>query len=255
MKNLNQLIWVMLLLSFTIISCGDDDGDEQDIDCAAYDWEYSEPNTPDTWHNCFEDCGGNIQSPINITGATPDAALSPLTTAYNDVPVDVINNGKTVQFNYATGSDLVINGDSYELLQFHFHTGSEHQVDDNQFPMEIHLVHQNAGGFYAVVSLLVQEGQENAFLKNFSDDYPSSEGGEFTSATQVNVEDLLPTNPDYYTYGGSLTTPPCSETVTWYVMKTPIEASSQQISDMADILQGNFRPLQPLDGRVILESI
>lgn len=255
MKNLNQLIFAMLVCSFSIISCKSDDDSTQEIDCATYDWEYISPNSPDTWSDCFMDCGGTIQSPINITEAVADAALQPLETEYMDVPIDVNNNGKTVQFSYAAGSDLIINGDAYELKQFHFHTGSEHQVEGEQFEMEIHLVHQNAGGFYAVVSLLVQEGQENAFLKTFSDDYPSTEGGEFTSATMVNVQDLLPTNPDYYTYGGSLTTPPCSETVTWFVMKTPITASSAQISDMADILQDNFRPLQPLDGRVILESI
>jgi len=255
MKNLNQLLLAMLICSFSIISCSSDDDSTQEIDCAMYDWEYVTPNSPDTWSDCFEDCGGTIQSPINITGAVADAALVPLETDYMAVPINVMNNGKTVEFTYTAGSNLVINGDSYELKQFHFHTGSEHQVDGDQFDMEIHLVHQNAGGFYAVVSLLVQEGAENAFLKNFSDDYPSTEGGQFTAAGPVNVEDLLPTNPDYYTYGGSLTTPPCSETVTWYVMKTPITASSQQISDMADILNDNFRPLQPLDGRVILESI
>ncbi len=248
-SNVGLLLSIFSLLIF-LPSCQDD---EEEIDCNTYQWEYTGDEAPDTWPICSADCGGQSQSPVNIAGAVADDNLQALVPAYNPVPIDLINNGHTIQFNYDEGSTIDVNGEEYELLQFHFHALSEHTVSDEYFPLEVHLVHQNAAGDLAVVGVFFEEGAENAFLSNFTGNLPASENQNYTSEDMVNVADVLPTNTGYYTYSGSLTTPPCSEIVTWLVMKSPVEASSVQIEAMSDILKDNFRPIQALNGRQITE--
>ena len=251
----NQILSLLMILSFAFLtSCSDDDEDDGNLDCSTFEWSYEGDSAPDTWAVCNGDCGGMHQSPIDISNSTQDFDLTALSTSYNNVPIDIFNNGHTVEFSYAEGSALNLNGESFELLQFHFHTDSEHTVNGNHFPMECHLVHQNsASGALAVVSVLIEEGEENEFLATFSDNYPENEGDTFTSEALVNVEHLLPENGAYYNYSGSLTTPPCSEEVSWFVMKNPVQASSTQISNMHAILSDNYRPTQALNGRIITE--
>ena len=225
-----------------------------DFDCGDFVWAYDGDATPDTWHTCFADCGGQVQSPIDITGAVVNNGLSAIDAGYNDAPVDLINNGRTILFNYTPGGELRLDAGNFELLQFHFHAGSEHTVDGVRFPLEAHMVHQDeATGNLAVISILFREGSENAFLANFSDDLPAEADDTYTSTDMINVGNLLQDNAAYFTYGGSLTTPPCSETVTWMVLKEPIEASATQIANMQNILQDNYRPTQALNGRTISE--
>ncbi len=156
-----------------------------------------------------------------------------------------------MQFNYEASSTMDLNGVDYNLLQFHFHTGSEHTINGTQYPMEVHLVHQNDAGELAVVGIMFEEGNENAFLKNFSDNLPAAKDDNYSSTTKVNAGDLIPSTGGYFTYSGSLTTPPCSEIVTWIVMKNPIQISASQIENFHTIMHDNFRPTQPLNGRVI----
>jgi carbonic anhydrase len=240
---------VTLLLS----ACKTDDDNEDDINCSVYEWTYEGDSDPDTWHVCNADCGGSTQSPVNISGATADATLTALELNYQPAPINVEYNGHTVEFTYAAGSTLTLGGVEYELEQFHFHTLSEHTLNGQHYPMEIHLVHQSDAGAKAVVSILVTEGAENPFLANFSDNYPTEENAPYVTSDMVNVAELLPADAAYYSYSGSLTTPPCSEMVSWFVMKTPVEASAAQINNMAAILNGNYRPTQDLNGRVIKE--
>jgi len=227
--------------------------DSDEVNCDTYKWEYAGDEGPDTWFQCSAECGGNSQSPINIVNAVADNSLSALESSYQAVPVNLINNGHTIQFDYAIGSKINVNGEEYDLLQFHFHALSEHTVDDKQYPLEVHLVHQNAAGDLAVLGIFFEEGNENAYLANFTNNLPKSENQTFTSEDLINVVDLLPTNTGYYTYSGSLTTPPCSEIVTWLVMKSPVEASNNQINAITDILGTNFRPVQATEGRQISE--
>ena len=237
-------IFGLLAVLFLSSSC-----DNEEEPCADGFWEYEEV---DTWAECFPDCGGSVQSPIDIVGAVGDTTLMGLDLSYSTSSIDLKNNGHTVQFNYATGSKLTLNGVEYILKQLHFHTTSEHTVDGQHYDMEIHLVHEDAGtGNLAVVGLLATEGTENAFLANFFNDLPLLDETFTDPTTTVDVNDLLPTNTSYYTYQGSLTTPPCSEIATWFVMSTPIEVSSAQIQSMQDRVVDNYRPTQPLNGREI----
>ncbi|MCL4138102.1 UNVERIFIED_CONTAM: hypothetical protein GTU68_027641 [Idotea baltica] len=223
-----------------------------DADCSLYNWSYEGNTGPSTWHNCHQECGGNIQSPIDVSTSITGESLSELVTDYEAASINLFNNGRTVEFTYEAGSKLNLNGEDYDLLQFHFHTVSEHTINGEHFPMEAHLVHQNAtSGNIAVVGIFFQEGLENEFLANFSNNYPSEENDVYTTSSEINVLDLLPSSTSYFTYGGSLTTPPCSETVTWFLMQEPVVASAQQINDMAAILQSNNRPVQALNGRKI----
>lgn len=248
--SLNFLLLSIFSLSILVSSCRNDD---ETADCDTYEWEYVAPADPETWQLCSADCGGQEQSPINITGVVSDNNLNALVTDYQSAPIGLVNNGHSIQFDYDAGSTININGEEFELLQFHFHALSEHTVGGQQFPLEAHLVHQNAAGALAVVGVFFEPGSENAFLSNFTDNLPASEGQNYTSADMVNVEDILPADTGYYTYGGSLTTPPCSEIVTWVVMKSPAEASSGQLQAMLDVLDNNYRPTQGLNGREIRE--
>ncbi len=223
--------------------------------CEDYHWEYEDPTGPDTWATCFADCGGQSQSPIALSGLEPDDSPTTLETHYEDVPIELINNGHTVEFEYEAGSTFTLEGEAYNLLQFHFHTGSEHTINGTRYAMEAHLVHQNAiTGQLAVIGIMIEEGAENAFLKNFSDNLPASEDDHYSSAGLVNVGNLIPSSGGYYTYSGSLTTPPCSEIVTWIMMKRPVEASAEQLSNFHTIMGDNYRPLQDLNGRTVTES-
>lgn len=251
MKKFHFLVLGFFFTSILISSCKKDD-DDPVVDCNDYQWEYEGIDGPDTWVNCYPDCGGTSQSPVNITGAVVDPGLTALETHYEDVPIELINNGHTVEFDYETGSTLKLNGDDYNLLQFHFHTESEHTVDNLHYPMEVHLVHENeASGNLAVIGIFIEEGNENTFFANFFNDLPPATDDHYSSATVVNVEGLLPSNGDYFTYSGSLTTPGCFEVVTWLVLKMPVEASSTQIQQMHDIIHDNYRPVQLLNGREI----
>lgn len=247
-SNFSLLLSIFSLLIF-LPSCQNDD----EINCNTYKWEYFGDEAPDTWPICTAECGGQSQSPVNITGAVTDNDLKVLVTNYKPVPINLINNGHTLQFNYDDGSTINVNGEEYKLLQFHFHGLSEHTVDEKQFPLEVHLVHQNAAGDLAVVGVFFEAGSENTFLSNFTGNLPVSEDQNYTSEDMVNVEDVLPTETGYYTYSGSLTTPPCSEIVTWLVMRSPVEASNNQIQEMNAILKDNFRPIQALNGRQIAQ--
>jgi len=240
----------ILCLSILVSSCRNDD---ETTDCNTFEWEYTGPTDPEAWQLCSADCGGLSQSPVNIANAVVDSDLSALVANYQAAPIGLRNNGHTIQFDYDAGSTLNVNGEEYELLQFHFHALSEHTVSGQQFPLEVHLVHQNAAGALAVVGVFFEAGNDNAFLANFGGNLPAAENDTYDSADMVNPADMLPADDAYYTYDGSLTTPPCSEVVTWLVMKSSVEASSGQIQEMQDILQNNYRPVQALNSRGISE--
>ncbi len=254
--NKSNILILGLLAMFVLISSCKRDKDEEEFSCVDYHWEYEGEAAPETWGTCAANCGGLAQSPVNITEAIVDANLNALTTNYQNAPIELAYNGHTIQFDYKAGSSLTLNGETFNLLQFHFHTKSEHTINGEQYPMEVHLVHQNPDtDDLAVIGIFFEEGSENAFLANFSDNLPETENSPLSLSNEVNATDLLPSDMGYYTYTGSLTTPPCSEIVTWLVMKTPVQASSTQINAMHNIIQDNFRPVQALNGREVKEFL
>lgn len=219
-------------------------------------WSYGGSRNPSRWGELSKDyilCEtGQFQSPIDIPEKIlPDENAQTINFNYQRIPLTIKNDGHTIQVDYAPGSYIQINGETYQLLQFHFHTPSEHTVDQKAYGMELHLVHQNQAGNLAVVGVLIEEGSENYFLQPLWDHLLESEGEKTLEKVMINAQSLLPEKREYYRYDGSLTTPPCSEGVKWYVMKNPIEASAEQIEQFMEIYQMNARPVQPLHRRKI----
>jgi carbonic anhydrase len=222
-------------------------------------WSYSGADGPDHWGDLesdYAECkSGHRESPIDIVGAQP-ADLAPIHFDYKLEPLKVINNGYTIQFNYEAGSSITINGTALPLVQFHFHHVSENEIDGKKYDMELHFVHMDsAANRTAVVAVFIKSGAENAALRDLWSHIPHDMGKEVEfKKVVINAADLLPADQNYYTFDGSLTIPPCKEGVKWFVMKTPIEASPAQIATFAKYYPTNARPIQPANGREILES-
>lgn len=229
---------------------------------AAHDpghWEYSGEAGPEYWGKLkpeFATCGkGQTQSPINIVGEG-QAGAPRLEFNYKPSDLRLINNGHTIQVNYAAGSQILVDGQPYDLLQFHFHTPSEELINGRAFDMVIHLVHKNKAGQLAVVGVLLKQGAEQVGLSPIWPNLPASAGPEQIFPTvKVDANKLLPVDKKhYFAFAGSLTTPPCSEGVRWFVMKNPITLSATQFKRFTDIYSYNARPVQPLYKRVITQN-
>jgi carbonic anhydrase len=197
---------------------------------------------------------GHAQSPINITG-TKKTDLPPLIFGYNAVPLNIINNGHTIQVNYPPGSSLIVGDKTYTLQQFHFHHPSEEHFNGQAYDMEAHLVHVDAEGHLAVVAVLLQTSNANRFIGTIWQNIPEEqEKGLEVPGVVLKVKDLLPADHGYYTFAGSLTTPPCSEGVTWFVLKHLVSFSASQLAEFARLYPRDARPIEPRNGREILET-
>lgn len=221
-------------------------------------WSYTGSDGPADWgklDSSYSTCSlGHTQSPIDIKGAKKED-LPPLKFDYKAVPLNIIDNGHTIQVNYAPGSILAVGDKTYELKQFHFHHPSEEHIAGHGFDMVAHLVHADAQGNLAVVAVLLKKGASNSFLETVWKDIPAQkEKAVDVPGVTVNVSDLLPPDHGYYTFMGSLTTPPCSEGVTWYVLKEHVALSSEEIAAFTKIYPMNARPIQPLNGRELRET-
>ena len=230
----------------------------------AVHWGYGEDDGPAVWDGLSADyelcASGRQQSPVDLTATAADAQgelaavhePARLSAVHQESGLNVVNNGHTIQVDHDKGSVLALGESSYELAQFHFHAPSEHTLDGKSYPMELHLVHQSSEGDLAVLGLLIGEGEHNPALESIWADLPDQAGeGSAHEQVTVHVDDLLPEHLDTYRYPGSLTTPPCSEGVSWLVALDPIELSAAQIGTFTAIFQGNNRPIQPLNDRSI----
>jgi carbonic anhydrase len=218
------------------------------------EWSYEGANGPAHWGELnpeYAACtAGKEQSPIYIRKAEA-AKFPPLRFDYKFAPLKLINNGHTVQVNFPAGSWLTVGEARYELKQLHFHRPSEERIDGRASEMVVHLVHANEKGETAVVALLLRRGAANATIQKVWAAIPRAIGRELEIAgTQIDPSDLIPPAKAYYTYRGSLTTPPCTEGVTWFVLKTRASLSGEQVRAFGRIFPANARPVQSLNGRV-----
>jgi carbonic anhydrase len=202
----------------------------------------------------FQACqDGKEQSPIDLPNAV-DLSSQELAIAYHSSPLILLNNGITLQGNCQPGSWLHLNNQSYELLQFHFHSPSEHQIAGKAFDMELHLVHRSLAGALAVIGVLIQKGKENPLIQKIWEAMPNEMNVEkYVPEIEINAEKLLPKDRSFYQYTGSLTTPPCSEGVEWIVMQEAIALSSGQVDRFQQVFARNARPIQPLNQRTLLD--
>ncbi len=218
-------------------------------------WSYEGPEGPEHWGEldpAYAACAkGAHQTPIDIHDAK-DVDLPPLIIDYKTLGQEVVNNGHTIQVNVAPGSTLTLNGVPYELKQFHFHTPSENDIDEKPFAMEAHLVHGDKDGHLAVIAVLYQLGAEDSAIAHVFAASPKTADTRNTLPIPVDPNDLLPEGRDYYAFEGSLTTPPCTEGVSWIVLKEPLTVSKEEVAFLESAMHGhNNRPIQPLHARVI----
>ncbi|PZU98308.1 MAG: carbonate dehydratase [Pseudanabaena sp.] len=215
-------------------------------------WSYGGTENPTQWGHLSKDFAlcelGKAQSPINISEAANSSPAN-INFDYKPSPLEVVNNGHTIQVNYAEGSKVTIEGNEYALLQFHFHTPSEHYINGQASPMEMHLVHRDQSGHLAVVAVMLSEGMSNSLVSQVWEHLPAY--GEVSNVGNllINAVDLLPSKRSYFSYDGSLTTPPCSEGVSWNIFTEPVKVSKEQIEKFAQIFRVDARPLQPLNNR------
>ena len=221
-------------------------------------WSYEGKQGPKAWGNLdssYAACSfGHTQSPINIKNAKK-ADLPALNFRYHAVALNIIDNGHTIQVNYAAGSTLTVGEKVYTLRQFHFHHPSEEHVNGKGFPLVAHLVHADIEGHLAVVAVLFELGNANSLIDTLWKNIPSQkEKPQDIPSVSIQADDLLPHEHGYFTYAGSLTTPPCSEGVSWYVLNSHATISPQQVAAFAKIYPKNARPIQATNGREIMLS-
>lgn len=220
-------------------------------------WSYRGAGGPQGWGELkpeFALCkSGQRQSPIDIRGGLA-VDLEPVKFNYQDSPFGVIDNGHTVQANVGAGNTIELLGRRFELLQLHFHRPSEERIDGRQFEMSMHMLHKDAQGRLAMVAVLFDRGPAQPVVQKVLNNLPLEKGQELAARVPLDPMELLPTDRRYYTYMGSLTTPPCSEGVQWVVMRQPVSLSPEQIELFERIHPENARPLQEASGRRILQS-
>lgn len=242
-------------------------------------WGYTGEIAPEKWGQLspeFALCGkGKAQSPVNISREYR-TILSALSIDYQAAPMIIeddgvtslqmgntqviTNDGHGIQLNFPVDGPketIMMHGNQYRLLQFHIHTPSENTLNGKSFPMEIHFVHQGKNGQIAVIGVLVRSGAANATLQNIISHFPKDHGvAQTISGERINPMNLIPEKQNYYTFVGSLTTPPCTEGLQWVVMANSITASPEQIKSFSEVVEGNnARPIQALNGRKIYLSV
>jgi len=223
-------------------------------------WSYEGKTGPAYWDCLSEEyalCGsGKRQSPIDISSSIK-ADLPPLIFNYVSIPLIIENNGHTIQVNAEKAGSLKIGEQAYQLVQFHFHTPSEEAINGKRTDMVIHLVHQNIQGELAVVAVLLKTGDmPNSCVETLWNMMPKTPGEvQHYEDVRIDINELLPTGKkDYYTFAGSLTTPPCSEGVKWVILKQTLSISPTQLAEYKAVYTENARPLQALNDRKVLSS-
>ena len=238
------------------------------------EWGYETENGPDVWGKlsseyilCTE---GEHQSPIDLVNSKPVKHPPVIYEYYRTTSLNIHNTGHTIELAYPEGNWIEVDGTRYQLLQFHFHTPSEHTIAGKLFDMEMHFVHKSEEGDLAVVGLLIESGRHNSTFDPVWAHLPAIPG----ETQRVEINEISPIDPflmlspngqvndegmqslsGYYRYDGSLTTPPCSEGVKWIVLTTPVQMSEAQIAAFKAIIHTNNRPVQPLNGRELLMDI
>lgn len=220
-------------------------------------WDYSGEGGPEHWGELKSAnvmCSlGKRQSPIDIRDGIK-VELEPITFDYRPTQFRVIDNGHTVQVNVEPGNSIVIGAKRYDLIQFHFHRPSEERINGRQFDMVAHLVHKSVDGQLAVVAVLMAQGTAHPMVQLVWNSLPLEKNVEQYAPVMLDLKAMLPEKHDYYTYMGSLTTPPCSEGVLWMVMKQAASMSPEQINIFSRLYPMNARPIQNSSGRLIKES-
>ncbi len=240
---MKKILIYLLISIFVLGSCG--------VSTSNVEWGYGAENGPDEWANLSDDyqlCGnGEMQSPINIETSEMPTAEQDLEFTYESTIFEVVDTGHSIEFlDENEQNSLEYNGDTYNLEQIHFHNGSENLIDNTEFDLEGHLVHTNDAGENLVVSVMFSIGEENSAIAD-----------GFAKVSQEIVfdpKDLIPSDSEYYSFLGSLTTPPCTENVRWLVFDEPLSVSQEQYDAFTNVYRDNNRDVEDLNDREIKEG-
>ncbi len=224
-------------------------------------WGYDKNISPEHWGELsdnYKACSmGKNQTPINISSTYASTVKHNIDIDYKVSPKNIVFNGHTVQVNTKDDSDyLVLDNQKFFLRQFHFHTPSENQIEGKSYPIELHFVNADAEGQLTVLAVMFEVGQANSEWNKLWLDLSNKENDAKDLTHSVDLEKLLPKKREYYRFSGSLTTPPCSEGVNWIVLKQPLTISPEQLKQFKATLkdEANNRPLQPVNGRIVIED-
>ena len=216
-------------------------------------WSYTSPSGPDEWgdlHDTHALCNtGTQQSPINIKANT-QGDLPSLDLQYPAGPAVVKHNGHTLEVTMKTAGYMTLPSGTYDFVQMHFHAPAEMQIEGHKYPFSAHLVHRDAAGNLAVIALLFNVGEKNQTLAPLFSNMPRHEG-DSVALNNLDLKSLFPAKQDYFTFMGSLTTPPCTEGVRWQVLKVPGTISKKQLNDFKQLFPMNARPIQPTNDRPV----
>ena len=222
-------------------------------------WTYEGETGPDHWSEIEKDsdCDGSFQSPINLVNYKVVEGLEPIDLHYSEKTVlhDVANNGHSIQYDFEEGDFLIHETDTFHLKQFHFHEPAEHLIEGVRYPLEIHLVHQNESKEFVVLSVMAKEGKNSKPFELLESYLPIQKGETKLIKRPFDISQNLPQNKGYFSYKGSLTTPPCTEEVMWIVFKQAIEVSLEQVELLKYLMPiNNYRDEQPHHGRIIYST-
>ena len=219
-----------------------------------HQFTYEGQKGPANWAKYCPDCGGSQQSPINIVTSTVHNHSNPVSVDYSTKPpiVEMVNNGHTIKVPYTVGS-LTYDGVTYYSKQYHFHAPSEHTINSRHAGIEMHVVHQSPAGEFAVLGFMIEPAAKGwpAVDQLFEQFKHVPNKGDTYQSFGAYVSSLFPTHHQWYLYDGSLTTPPCTEGLKWFVLSEPSYISQTLYEQIMGIMSGNNRPVQPLNGRVV----
>ncbi|WP_019673261.1 carbonic anhydrase [Psychrobacter lutiphocae] len=250
-KKLSAILTVSVALALSACSTVQPDSTQ------SASWSYTGETAPQYWGNIegYEVCKtGQEQSPVNITKVEASSLAAPK-IQFKNSDMKVVDNGHTIVYTPTKSNNITtINGETYTLQQFHYHTPSEHQFSGTYYPGELHFVHANADGDLAVVGVMLNPSAATDQLTSLvTSSEAASRTGKEALAENININALIPANSAFYHYDGSLTTPPCSEKVDWYVVDTPLSVSEKDLGVLKVLYPNNNRPVQPLGHRKIVQ--
>ena len=258
---MKRTLLTVALISFSLAANANENPAEaaaHAVNHHAAHWGYEGETGPSHWAEMSDEftlCGaGENQSPIDVAGDF-DVELPAIKFNYSTKPTKIVNNGHTVQVDIAAGSSMTVNGKTFQLKQFHFHTPSENTINGKQYPLEAHYVHRSdSDNSFAVISVMFEEGEANPVLDQVWEKMPAKARETVELETDLDFTQLRPEDTSYYYFNGSLTTPPCTEGIYWHVMKKPLTASKEQIEKFLAVMQHpNNRPVQKTGARVVVE--